>query len=81
MATPETCLPTINDVLEVKDILSTIKLPLEVIDVIVDFAEYWPHTTAMRKTPLDVYGSSEEENKEVLRTAPLCYDMVSASSL
>ncbi len=35
--------PSVQDVLAVKNILSkTSRLPLEIIDIIVDFAEYWP---------------------------------------
>jgi hypothetical protein len=76
-------LPTVGDVLRVKGLLGAPKpkLPLEIIDVIIDFAEYWPHITARMKEELLVYGSSDEENVECLRTSPLCYDMVGCISL
>lgn len=45
--------PTIQDVLQVKALLqraSIAVLPLEVIDMIIDFAEYWPHTSNICRT-------------------------------
>src|SRR5580700_11294969 len=41
--------PSPNDVLEVKNILQVHALPLEIIDTIIDYAEYWPHTTMKTK--------------------------------
>jgi len=39
--------PTIKDVLVVKAMLKTaLRLPLEIVDSIVDHAEYWPHTSS-----------------------------------
>lgn len=41
--------PSIGDVFVVKDILfKKCRLPLEIIDVVIDFAEYWPHTSTIR---------------------------------
>lgn len=41
--------PSISDVLDAKDTIFTKSgLPLEIIDVIIDFAEYWPCTTTIR---------------------------------
>jgi hypothetical protein len=41
--------PSIGDVLLVKDVLfRKLGLPLEIIDVVIDFAEYWPHTSTIR---------------------------------
>ena len=38
--------PSPNDVLEVKNVLlKAFVLPLEIIDAIIDYAEYWPRTT------------------------------------
>lgn len=72
-------LPEVNDVLSVKDIFSD-RLPLEIIDSIIDFAEYWPHISARRERKMVVSGSSGAgENREYLRTPPLCYDMVRSS--
>lgn len=50
-ATPSPChiadaeMPTVENVSEVKRILHLKRLPLELIDNIIDFAEYWPYTT------------------------------------
>jgi len=39
--------PSVMDVLTVKAMLfKCLELPPELIDVIIDYAEYWPHTTA-----------------------------------
>ncbi len=39
--------PTFSDVIVVKAMLSkALTVPAEIVDQIVDFAEYWPHTTA-----------------------------------
>lgn len=41
--------PSVEDVLSVKNVFFTnVKLPIEIIDVIIDYAEYWPHTTIAR---------------------------------
>lgn len=38
--------PSPNDVLEVKNVLlEAFALPLEIIDLVIDYAEYWPRTT------------------------------------
>ena len=38
--------PSPNDVLEVKNVLlKAFDLPLELVDVIIDYAEYWPRTS------------------------------------
>jgi hypothetical protein len=38
--------PSPNDVLEVKNVLLKVSnLPLELVDVIIDYAEYWPRTS------------------------------------
>ncbi len=43
--------PFLADVLEVKnDLCKGLKLPLELVDAIVDLAEYWPHTTTVRRS-------------------------------
>jgi hypothetical protein len=44
--------PSSSDVLEVKNILlKSHALPLDIIDAIIDHAEYWPHTTIKTKDP------------------------------
>jgi hypothetical protein len=59
--------PSIDDVLDMKDFfLKNAKLPIEIIDLIVDFAEYWPHTTTIRTGEGDFRvrgGDSKLENK------------------
>ena len=43
---PEFESPSPKDVLEVKNVLlKAFDLPLEIIDVIIDYAEYWPSTS------------------------------------
>jgi hypothetical protein len=46
---PEPFEPSVEDVFSVKTILSrNLELPLELVDVIIDHAEYWPHTSVIR---------------------------------
>lgn len=72
---PKSYSPTVKDVFRVKATLRA-KLPLEIIDVIIDFAEYWPHVTGRMKKRIVIAGSSPKEDIECLRTPPLCHDMV-----
>ncbi|OKL56961.1 hypothetical protein UA08_07799 [Talaromyces atroroseus] len=77
--------PSLDDVSEVRDILRRswpcpsssrprkVTLPDEVIDMILDEAEYWPSVvTTLRTTPFVI---STDGDRECLRTAPLCYDI------
>lgn len=60
--------PTVEDVLLVKDIFREFTpLPLEIVDEIIDYAEYWPHTTtsAPRYTQA-VGGDKGAENRFVV---------------
>jgi hypothetical protein len=61
--------PTIADVLVVKAMLAKgLSLPAEIIDTIVDFAEYWPHTTAEASFESGVpvaRGSSQRAKEDV----------------
>ncbi len=51
--------PSIKDVLTVKEALhKKSALPYEVVDVIVDMAEYWPHTTTISSRPMFIRGGS-----------------------
>jgi hypothetical protein len=44
--------PRLSDVIEVKNmLLKAYALPLDIVDAIVDYAEYWPHTTMSTKEP------------------------------
>lgn len=57
--------PSPNDVLEVKDVLlKAFALPLEIIDLIIDYAEYWPRTTvstAGETLAVGGYGNTRED--------------------
>ncbi|KAF8854298.1 hypothetical protein BDZ45DRAFT_656811 [Acephala macrosclerotiorum] len=68
--------PFFADVIEVKnDLFKGLKLPMEIVDAIVDFAEYWPHTTTIRRSgELSISaGRGLEEEKLLLRSYPLGY--------
>lgn len=44
--------PRLSDIIEVKNmLLKAYALPLDIVDAIVDYAEYWPHTTMSTKEP------------------------------
>ena len=69
--------PTADEVVEVKQLLlESVKLPLELIDCIVDMAEYWPHTSSVlrRRTedgaedPLYVRAGDPNENQLLVST-------------
>ncbi len=57
--------PSPSDVLEVKNVLlKAFALPLEVIDVIIDYAEYWPRntvSTAGEALAIGGYGNDRED--------------------
>lgn len=62
--------PSVSDVLAVKEALhNKSKLPYELVDTIVDIAEYWPHTTTktMFSKPTSVIaGRSREEERFIV---------------
>ncbi|OBT57048.1 hypothetical protein VE04_02605 [Pseudogymnoascus sp. 24MN13] len=64
--------PTVADVLVVKAMLQSLSLPLELADAIIDYAEYWPHTSAVLPgiKPACAQGNTRE-NYFVTRTLPL----------
>ncbi|KFY75345.1 hypothetical protein V499_04681 [Pseudogymnoascus sp. VKM F-103] len=64
--------PTVADVLVVKAMLQSLSLPLELADAIIDYAEYWPHTSAVLPgiKPACAHGNSREDYF-VTRTLPL----------
>jgi hypothetical protein len=71
--------PSMEDVLQVRDILrragprEATGLPNEVVDMIVDDAEYWPSVaTKLESTP---FGIGADGDRECMRTRPLCYDV------
>jgi hypothetical protein len=73
--------PTGDDVVAVKKLfLESRKLPLELIDSIVDMAEYWPHTRSVfrrekgdnnSENPLYVKSGDEGENRLLVGTSTL----------
>lgn len=60
--------PTIQDVFRVKGLLQRAfageVIPLEIVDIIIDFAEYWPHTSNSRRIDnCDAYGATDQGNR------------------
>lgn len=69
--------PSMEDVLEVRDLIRRMgptahnTVPDEIVDIILDEAEYWPSVvTSLNTTPF-VIGA--DGDKECLRTPPLCF--------
>jgi hypothetical protein len=57
----ETYNPSVEDVFHVKTILHKISsFPLEIIDAIIDLAEYWPHASTVYSSPTRVLSGSGE---------------------
>ena len=53
--------PSIQDVLDVKAFLfEKATLPVELLDTIIDYAEYWPHTT-VKTTTSTTAGANRED--------------------
>ncbi|KAK7739050.1 hypothetical protein SLS53_005948 [Cytospora paraplurivora] len=64
--------PTPMDVVVVKAMLSEgLKLPPEIVLSIIDFAEYWPHTSVRLDHSITVHSGRNRENQFVLRSKPL----------
>jgi hypothetical protein len=56
--------PSVRDVLYVKILLHSVaSLPLELIDAIIDLAEYWPRTTTVNSAQLSVRSDRNNGNK------------------
>ncbi|TVY82440.1 hypothetical protein LSUE1_G005157 [Lachnellula suecica] len=75
---PDQYQPKVKDVLEVKQFLiEKCKLPPELSDIVIDFAEYWPHTTNITSyNPIDlphIRSGIGHENRFLLRSWPLGY--------
>lgn len=69
---PQSYKPSALDVVVTKIMLQQgLHLPPEVVLSIVDFAEYWPHTTAVLNRSLSATGGWSSENLFVLRSRPL----------
>ncbi|KAK1590937.1 uncharacterized protein LY79DRAFT_196566 [Colletotrichum navitas] len=64
--------PTPIDVVVVRIMLEKAStLPPEIMDIIIDEAEYWAHSEASISTNLRVVGTTPEENKLLLRCPPI----------
>lgn len=63
--------PNVDDVLDVKaGLIEKFELPLELVDTIIDFAEYWPHTTSKTISSTTVHAGNGE-NRFLLRSYPI----------
>jgi hypothetical protein len=69
--------PSMEDVLDVRDLLRRMRpsahgtVPDEIVDMIIDEAEYWPSVvTSLNTTPFMI---GADGDKECLRTPPLCF--------
>ena len=63
--------PTPEDVLAVKELLMKAKkLPIELVIILVDFAEYWPHTTVTTETAVRAVGGTSSENNLIVQETP-----------
>ncbi|KAI4259548.1 MAG: hypothetical protein L6R42_004533 [Xanthoria sp. 1 TBL-2021] len=52
--------PSMVEVINVKRLLLVLKLPLEIVDLILDHAEFWPHTTCTSQYRTVVFSSETE---------------------
>ncbi|KAH8701087.1 hypothetical protein BGW36DRAFT_357716 [Talaromyces proteolyticus] len=74
--------PSIEDVVNIRDLLHRLGLkrqaiPNEIVDMIIDEAEYWPSVvTTLETTP---YVVRSDEDRECLRTPPLCFSLEEGS--
>lgn len=60
--------PSVQDVLNVKQMfIDELELPLELIDSVIDFAEYWPHSSSFIRpsanSPVIIRGQSGHEDQ------------------
>lgn len=72
---PEAWQPAIVDILRMRRILvkaSINGLPIELINTILDYAEYWPHVSASKTKPIVARGDSSHQDVLVIRTPPIC---------
>ncbi|KAJ9242569.1 hypothetical protein DTO280E4_3776 [Paecilomyces variotii] len=72
---PEIFYPSLRDAIEVRGILRLglvpEGLPTEIVDLIIDTAEYWPSVEAKLSGPTIV---RQDADRELLRTPPLCLE-------
>lgn len=73
---PEIFYPSLRDAIEVRGILRLglvpEGLPTEIVDLIIDTAEYWPSVEAKLSGPTIV---RQDADQELLRTPPLCLEV------
>ena len=69
--------PTLDDVLRTRHVLAwkivPEGLPSEIVDMIVDAAEYWPSTVTRLQKKMVVH---QDRDAVVVVTQPLCYDEI-----
>ena len=78
--------PSVEDVLQVKQSLfKELRLPIELVEVVIDLAEYWPHTTSVTTNdadhPISVRSGAEFENRFLvsrLHTLPPKHELIQA---
>jgi hypothetical protein len=58
--------PSPKQVLEVKDVLKQLRLPLEIIDVVIDLAEYWPCTVVSTGSETFFVGGSRNQDEFIV---------------
>ncbi|KAL2004960.1 hypothetical protein VTN00DRAFT_2810 [Thermoascus crustaceus] len=78
---PEQFYPSLRDVFQVRAILRRgivpEGLPVEIVDLIVDAAEYWPSVEARISEKIII---RQDGDRECLRTPPLCYEQTPVDS-
>ncbi|RJE21408.1 hypothetical protein PHISCL_06239 [Aspergillus sclerotialis] len=78
---PEPLYPNISDVLKTRHVLRwKIReegLPMEIVDMIIDAAEYWPSTEVRLGKRVVI---RQDRDQELVRTVPLCFDEESLKS-
>jgi hypothetical protein len=58
--------PSPNDVLEVKNILlKATDLPLELVDLVIDYAEYWPRTSVSTAGEVVAVGGHKNPREDI----------------
>lgn len=73
---PEVFYPSVRDVTEVRGILRLglvpEGLPTEIVDLIIDTADYWPSVETKLPGPITV---PKDGDRELVRTPPLCLEV------
>lgn len=59
--------PSVGDVMKVKGFMfQNFDLPIEIIDTIIDTAEYWPHTTTQTNDNTVIRAQRDRENQFIV---------------